>query len=1144
MEMRTSLSYKHFLLVFLAGLLSLHAESLPRPSRIAPSADLTATASLTGYVPAWVSNANRVGAVADDTPIRVTLLLSRAPQDQMAFQQLLEEQQSPSSAQYRHWLTPLEIGARYGPAMDEIEAISRWVRSQGLQVSSVSPTRTSMEVAGPSARVASALKVTLGRYQVNGRTRVAPATEPAIPQALSKVISGVAGLTELTLQPATFTGPVQTMQLASEESRSSAPRPLYTDPNTGVHSLTPGDFATIYDVVGATGAGYDGRGVRVAVLGKSHIVDSDITELEYYTGVPQRAPTTVVVPNSDPGIVLEDQYQSTFEVGRVLTTAPGADVDLIIAGASSGGIAAALRYNLDVRLDPVMSISYSDCETMVSPADVALYDGLFAQAAAEGISTFVTAGSTGAAGCSNLPFTAPTDSEFKAMGNFLCSSSYVTCVGATEFAEAGNDSMYWSGTNASGTLNSAQHYIPEGAWNDSVYIDGGTTVYQIAGTGSGTSAYIAKPSWQTGLGVPNNAGRNIPDIAFSGAEHDAYFGCFAALGADCAAGKKLGFAGGPGGPGSMAGIAAILGQRLARQPQAGLGNINPMLYLLAATTPAAFHDVTPLSSSADCTSTTPNLCNNSTAGPSSPTGGLAGDTLQVGYDTLTGLGSLDVSNFVNAAALLPPPSATSLAIAATPTTVAAGQQVSFTATLSPSGAGTPTGNVYIYFNGQPVAVGSLHGNIVSGLSASFATPGVYTVSAAYPGDLNFAGSITDHPVQIAVTPAPVAVSGFLVQATPSSIQAGQSVVFTATVSGNPTPSGTVQFFSNGTAVGGAVALSGGVGSTSAVTFPTAGTYAITATYSGDANFTSATSQSLPFVVAAVPVPVPSFVITASPGTVIAGQSAVFMARLTGSPLPSGTVQFYSNGASLGSAVQIVNGVATTPAVSFPTAGTYTITATYSGDASYAFAIAPGLAFVVTPGNESLPGISLTSSPSAIVINSGATSGNSSTVKVQAAGGFSGLVSLSCAVTSVSGTVTGMPLCSVTPSSITLAANDSATSVVSIGTSLTKAASPSGQLASNRNDLGSPMRRLSLALLLALLIPASRRRAVRARLGRLPALVVSLAFLLLGAATVTGCGGTVGTVLSSSGTGTGLYNVTVTASGTGVSATTMLSLTVK
>lgn len=72
-------------------------------------------------------------------------------------------------------------------------------------------------------------------------------------------------------------------------------------------------------------------------------------------------------------------------------------------------------------------------------------------------------------------------------------------------------------------------------------------------------------------------------------------------------------------------------------------------------------------------------------------------------------------------------------------------------------------------------------------------------------------------------------------------------------------------------------------------------------------------------------------VSASPKSVIAGQSVTFTATVTGNS-PTGTVQFQINGVNFGSPVQLVNGVATLTTSLLTVVGTDTITAVYSGDA--------------------------------------------------------------------------------------------------------------------------------------------------------------------------------------------------------------------
>ena len=94
----------------------------------------------------------------------------------------------------------------------------------------------------------------------------------------------------------------------------------------------------------------------------------------------------------------------------------------------------------------------------------------------------------------------------------------------------------------------------------------------------------------------------------------------------------------------MAGVAALLDQNLA----AAQGNLNPQLYSMAASVPTAFHDATVSSSGVSgCSVNTASICNNSMA-KRSGSGATAGFLLATGYDEATGLGSVNVTNLVNA----------------------------------------------------------------------------------------------------------------------------------------------------------------------------------------------------------------------------------------------------------------------------------------------------------------------------------------------------------------------------------------------------------------------------------------------------------------------------------------------------------------
>src|SRR6185437_714702 len=231
-----------------------------------------------------------------------------------------------------------------------------------------------------------------------------------------------------------------------------------------------------------------------------------------------------------------------------------------------------------------------------------------------------------------------------ASNNYICASSYVTCVGGTEFADTNSAVSYWSAQNGSGQ-SSAVSYIPEGAWNEPTLSSGGKTTYVASGTGGGASAYIAKPSWQTGTGVPADGMRDVPDVSLSSATHDGYLACLAYAGGDCSQQKFEVFGGTSAAAPGMAGIVALMNTATG----SAAGNVNPLLYQLAAGSGGVFHDVTEATAGVSgCAVSIPSMCNNSTPSAAGLTGGLAGFEVAAGFDQSTGWGSVDAAKLIAA----------------------------------------------------------------------------------------------------------------------------------------------------------------------------------------------------------------------------------------------------------------------------------------------------------------------------------------------------------------------------------------------------------------------------------------------------------------------------------------------------------------
>jgi subtilase family serine protease len=610
---------------------------------IGRSAESAEFRAIPNHVPSWAKPENFAAAVPDGQKMEsVTLVLARHPDQEQAFEALLAAQQDPASPEYHRWLTSTEIGERFGASTEELDKLTGWLESQGLHVDWVAPGRNFIGFSGSAGDMSSAFRTEINYYDIGESRKMSVAAPPMVPTALAPLVKAVRGLSTIDERPLHV----------GKTVRSGSPE---VTAGTGEYYVAPADFNKIYDVP----ATYTGQGVAIGIVGLSRVDTADLSNFKQLTATSFANPT-VIVPTafggSDPGPAAtappapDAQGEATLDVMRASSIAQAAKVLLVVnkpEANGSGNIFPDAQYLVQTKPVPVqiINISFGSCESESGEVDVDSWDSLFQQAAGEGISVFVSSGDSGASGCDAHGSAPPSDPEPNSP-NSLCSSSYATCVGGTEFNDASDYTKYWSSSNGTGFL-SALSYIPEGAWNEPL---DGNDEPEVAATGGGVSLFIATPIWQTGRGVPSaRAGRYTPDIAFSASIHDGYFSCFAAAGASCVPNSQNEFefeifGGTSAAAPDMAGVTALLDQKMGK----GVGNLNPELYSLAASTPSVFHDVTVATSGVSgCTVNTPSMCNNSIPGPDGLTGGQAGFEAGTGFDETTGLGSLDVGKFLS-----------------------------------------------------------------------------------------------------------------------------------------------------------------------------------------------------------------------------------------------------------------------------------------------------------------------------------------------------------------------------------------------------------------------------------------------------------------------------------------------------------------
>ena len=196
------------------------------------------------------------------------------------------------------------------------------------------------------------------------------------------------------------------------------------------------------------------------------------------------------------------------------------------------------------------------------------------------------------------------------------------------------------------------------------------------------------------------------------------------------------------------------------------------------------------------------------------------------------------------------------------------------------------------------------------------------------------------PVTVTVSQAQTAIT---LAALPATAIAGAPVALIATINviqGVATPTGMVTFTSGGVALG-SQPVNAGAATISPI-FPP-GAQTIVATYSGDADSSGATSSplSLQILIATTTATVTS---SADPSIVLS--PVVFSAKVAGNGgIPTGTVTFSADGASLGNATLDPTGSASLSNATLGV-GSHSIAVTYSGDGNDAPATSAAIIQVV------------------------------------------------------------------------------------------------------------------------------------------------------------------------------------------------------
>ena len=676
------------------------AVSLSQPrALITETVSETNLITLAGNTRPEATAANDRGPVATDFPMEHMLLqLRRAPEQEQALERYIDGLTDPKSPNFHHWLTPKEVGERYGLAAQDLATITNWLKSHYFTVNKVYPNGMVIDFSGTAGQVLEAFHTEIHNLKVNGKMHVANMTDPQIPAALAPAVVGVVSLNDF--RPRT------------------QPNYTYSQGGFTYYVVVPSDLATVNNLNPLFAAGISGQGQTIVVIEESDVYSlSDWSTFRSTFGLSGFSEGSVsqVHPGNctDPGVDGAEE-EAIIDAEWASAAAPSAAIELASCAntnATSGELLALENLlNTEGTATPaIVSNSYGEAEALQGAALKALINSLYQTAVTDGVSVFVAAGDAAAA-FADEGFVRSGGERVASRGiavNGAASTQYNVAVGGTDFGDtfAGTNSTYWNATN--GTYGgSARSYIPEIPWNLScasqlsaeavgvtttfgstslcnnlpaaysflLNISGGsggpsgcaTGAPSTSGVVSGTCKGYPKPSWQSVLGNPSDGVRDLPDVSLFAADgpwlhsyllYDSdpadFGGCLLTNGGTSFAAPI------------MAGIQSLANQHTGSRQ----GNPNPTYYALAAAeygttgspscnstlgngvaSSCIFYDVTQGDMDVPCTGT--NNCYN----PSGTYGVLSTSNsafqpaypATVGWDFATGIGTVNAYNLVMA----------------------------------------------------------------------------------------------------------------------------------------------------------------------------------------------------------------------------------------------------------------------------------------------------------------------------------------------------------------------------------------------------------------------------------------------------------------------------------------------------------------
>jgi kumamolisin len=425
-----------------------------------------------------------------------------------------------------------EMAAKYYPTAADCKAIVDSLTAQGFTVQPPDKYNLSLFASGSVAQIERAFATKFGRVKFAGVEYSSALIPPSLSATIAGPVLGINGL-----QP----------HLHPRSHANVAPG----QPQKLINNQPPYTVKEIADAYNAGGLSVNGSGQTIAIVIDTFPASSDLTAFWQGNGIAQSLSNIEKVQVVS-GTLPLPSGEETLDVEWSSGMASGAKVR-VYATTDLGFAHLDKAYQAiinDLPSQPTLhqlSLSYGLGETYESTSQMQTDAQYFASLAGSGVTVFVSAGDGG-----STPGT----------------TGYGDNTGPVQVECPANDPNVTSVGGTSLLLNSSTGAVSsEVAWS----LGGG-----------GISKHFARPSWQTGSGVPTGTFRTVPDVALVADLNTGGYLIFT--------GHLYTVGGTSWGAPTWAGFCAIINQARANIGQSEIGLLGPKIYPLNGT--SSFRDIT------------------------------------------------------------------------------------------------------------------------------------------------------------------------------------------------------------------------------------------------------------------------------------------------------------------------------------------------------------------------------------------------------------------------------------------------------------------------------------------------------------------------------------------------------------------------